>query len=95
MILPRARAERAVADAVFRGANGVGYTNYPRQRREIFRQRKAANAGMDIFRVFDCLNWIENMRVAIDAILETGKLAEGVRSVTPAISSIRRARNIR
>ena len=32
---------------------------------------------MDLFRIFDCLNWVENMRVAIDAVVETGKLAEG------------------
>ena len=34
-------------------------------------------AGMDLFRIFDCLNWVENMRVAIDAVREAGKLAEG------------------
>jgi len=38
--------------------------------------RRAAG-GIDLFRVFDCLNWVENMRVAIDAVCETGKLAEG------------------
>ena len=32
---------------------------------------------MDLFRIFDCLNWVENMRVAIDAVGEAGKLAEG------------------
>ena len=32
---------------------------------------------MDLFRIFDCLNWVENMRVAIDAVREAGKLAEG------------------
>ena len=32
---------------------------------------------MDLFRIFDCLNWVENMRVAIDAVVESGKLAEG------------------
>ena len=39
--------------------------------------RQAAEAGMDLFRIFDCLNWVENMRVAIDAVREAGKLAEG------------------
>ncbi len=37
----------------------------------------APPGGMDLFRIFDCLNWVENMRVAIDAVCETGKLAEG------------------
>ena len=32
---------------------------------------------MDLFRIFDCLNWVENMRVSIDAVGEAGKLAEG------------------
>ena len=35
--------------------------------------KQAAAGGMDLFRVFDCLNWVENMRVAIDAVRETGK----------------------
>ena len=38
---------------------------------------QAAQAGIDLFRVFDCLNWVENMRVAIDAVREAGKLGEG------------------
>ena len=38
--------------------------------------RRAAQ-GIDLFRIFDCLNWVENMRVSIDAVCETGKLAEG------------------
>ncbi len=58
-----------------RGANGVGYTNYPDNVVKFF-TRQAAEAGIDLFRVFDCLNWIENMRVSIDAICESGKLCE-------------------
>ena len=61
---------------LLRGANGVGYTNYPDNVVRYF-VREAASAGMDLFRIFDCLNWVENMRVAIDAVCETGKLAEG------------------
>ena len=38
---------------------------------------QAAEAGIDLFRVFDCLNWVENMRVAMDAVREAGKLCEG------------------
>ena len=60
---------------LLRGANGVGYTNYPDNVVRYF-VRQAADAGMDIFRVFDCLNWVENMRVAIDAVLESGKVCE-------------------
>jgi pyruvate carboxylase len=38
---------------------------------------QAAQSGIDLFRIFDCLNWVENMRVAIDAVRDVGKIAEG------------------
>jgi pyruvate carboxylase len=74
--LIRTRAPNILTQMLFRGANGVGYTNYPDNVVRYF-VRRAAEAGMDLFRVFDCLNWVENMRVAIDAVIESGKLAEG------------------
>ncbi len=52
---------------LFRSANAVGYTNYPDNVVRHFVGR-AADAGVDVFRVFDCLNWVENMRVAIEAV---------------------------
>ena len=58
-----------------RGANAVGYTSYPDNVVRYFIER-AAGAGIDLFRVFDSLNWVENMRVSIDAILASGKLCE-------------------
>ncbi|MCL2384353.1 MAG: pyruvate carboxylase, partial [Alphaproteobacteria bacterium] len=73
--LIRARAPNILTQMLLRGANGVGYTNYPDNVVKYFVARAAA--GIDLFRVFDCLNWIENMRVAIDAICESGKLVEG------------------
>lgn len=72
----RERAPNTLLQMLLRGANGVGYTNYPDNVVRYFVQQ-AANAGMDVFRIFDCLNWVENMRVAIDAVGETGKLVEG------------------
>ncbi|MEO5377561.1 MAG: pyruvate carboxylase [Magnetococcus sp. DMHC-6] len=60
---------------LLRSANGVGYTNYPDNVVKFFIQQSALN-GMDLFRIFDSLNWIENMRMAMDAVLETGKLCE-------------------
>jgi pyruvate carboxylase len=39
--------------------------------------KQAAATGVDVFRVFDSLNWVENMRVAMDAVNESGKLCEG------------------
>ncbi len=61
---------------LLRGSNAVGYTNYPDNVvREFVRQ--AAASGVDVFRVFDSLNWVENMRVAMDAVVENDKLCEG------------------
>ncbi len=60
---------------LLRGANGVGYTNYPDNVVTHF-VAQAATSGVDIFRVFDSLNWVENMRVSMDAVLESGKLLE-------------------
>jgi pyruvate carboxylase len=60
---------------LLRSANAVGYTNYPDNVVRFF-VKQAAAGGIDLFRVFDSLNWVENMRVAIDAVLETGRLCE-------------------
>jgi pyruvate carboxylase len=60
---------------LLRSANAVGYTNYPDNVVRYFVKQAAAN-GIDVFRIFDSLNWVENMRVAIDAALETGRLVE-------------------
>ena len=49
--------------------------------------KQAAISGIDVFRVFDSLNWVENMRVAIDAVLETGKLCEAAICYTGNLSS--------
>ena len=60
---------------LLRGPNAVGYANYPDNVVRHF-VRQAADCGIDIFRVFDSLNWVENMRVTMDAVLESGKLCE-------------------
>lgn len=61
---------------LLRASNGVGYTNYPDNVVQSFVKRAAAT-GVDVFRVFDSLNWVENMRVAMDAVVESGKVCEG------------------
>jgi pyruvate carboxylase len=61
---------------LLRGSNAVGYTNYADNVVRFF-VRQAAAGGVDLFRVFDSLNWVENMRVAIDAVCESGALCEG------------------
>jgi pyruvate carboxylase len=60
---------------LFRSANAVGYTNYPDNVVRHFVGR-AADAGVDVFRVFDCLNWVDNMQVAIEAVRDSGRLCE-------------------
>jgi pyruvate carboxylase len=54
----RAKVPNILTQMLLRGANGVGYTNYPDNVVRHF-VREAANAGMDLFRIFDCLNWVE------------------------------------
>jgi len=61
---------------LLRSSNAVGYTNYADNVVKYFVEQ-AAKEGIDLFRVFDSLNWVENMRVAIDAVLDTGRLCEG------------------
>lgn len=75
LALIRERAPNILLQALIRGANGVGYTNYADNVVKHF-VREAASGGVDLFRVFDCFNWIENMRVSMDAILEENKLCE-------------------
>jgi pyruvate carboxylase len=60
---------------LLRSANAVGYANYPDNVVRYFVEQ-AARAGVDVFRVFDCLNWVDNMRVAIEAVVSSGKLCE-------------------
>ncbi|MCF6322387.1 MAG: pyruvate carboxylase, partial [Rhizobiaceae bacterium] len=74
--LIRTKAPNILLQMLLRGANGVGYKNYPDN---VVRQfvEQAAKGGVDVFRVFDCLNWVENMRVAMDAVNESGKICEG------------------
>jgi pyruvate carboxylase len=71
----KAGAPNILLQMLLRSANAVGYKNYPDNVVQAF-VKQAADSGVDLFRVFDSLNWVENMRVALDAVLETGKLCE-------------------
>ena len=79
--LVREGAPNLLLQMLLRGANAVGYTNYPDNVVRHFVSQAArgrdGTGGIDLFRVFDCLNWVENMRVAMDAVREEGKLCEG------------------
>jgi pyruvate carboxylase len=70
---------------LLRSANAVGYTNYPDNVVRHF-VAQAAQAGVDVFRVFDSLNWVDNMRVAMDAVIESGKVCEAAICYTGNLS---------
>jgi pyruvate carboxylase len=71
----RAAMPNLLLQMLFRSANAVGYTNYPDNVVRYFVEQ-AAKAGIDVFRVFDCLNWTPNMKVAIEAVRRTDRLCE-------------------
>lgn len=60
---------------LFRGSNAVGYSNYPNN---VIREfiKESAQSGIDVFRIFDSLNWVKAMEVAIDETRTQGKIAE-------------------
>ena len=71
----RTRIPNVLLQMLLRASNAVGYTNYPDNVVRGFVARAAAS-GIDLFRIFDPLNSVENMRVAVDAVLETGAICE-------------------
>ncbi len=74
--LMRERIPNILFQMLIRGSNAVGYTAYPDNLVETFIE-KSWQGGIDIFRIFDSLNWLEGMKVSIDAVRErTGGLAE-------------------
>lgn len=71
----RKRIPNILFQMLFRGANAVGYKNYPDNViREFVRESSAA--GIDVFRIFDSLNWLKGIEVALDEVLKCNKLAE-------------------
>ena len=76
---------------LLRGANALGYANYPDNFVRAF-VKEAAAAGMDIFRIFDSLNWLPNMQTAIAAVREEGRVAEAAFCYTGDILDPRRSK---
>src|SRR5438045_5728889 len=74
---------------LFRGSNAVGYSNYPDNVVHGF-VKHAASSGMDIFRVFDSLNYLPNLRVAMEAVNETHAICEAALCYTGDILDERR-----
>lgn len=85
----RARVPNICFQMLLRGANAVGYTNYPDHVVAGFVRHTAA-AGMDIFRIFDSLNYLPNLRVAMDAVQETHAVCEAAICYTGDILDERR-----
>ena len=75
LALIRQAVPNVLLQMLLRASNAVGYTNYPDNVVKYFVQQ-AAKGGIDVFRVFDSLNAVDNMRVAMDAVLETGAVCE-------------------
>lgn len=75
LIKLREQMPNVLLQMLFRGANAVGYKNYPDNVIRDFVQ-KSGEAGIDVFRIFDSLNWIKGMEVAIDEVRQSGKIAE-------------------
>src|SRR5262249_55618816 len=71
----RERVPNILFQMLLRAANAVGYANYPDNVVQAF-VKEAAQAGIDLFRIFDALNYLPNLQLAIDAVRGTGMLAE-------------------
>ena len=71
----RIKAPNILLQMLLRGANAVGYTSYPDNVVKEFIHLAAKN-GVDVFRIFDSLNGLDNMRLSIDTVRECNKVAE-------------------
>ncbi len=73
--LIREKAPNILLQMLLRGSSGVGYSNYPDNLiREFIKE--AARSGIDVFRVFDSLNWVKGMEIAMDEVLNQNKILE-------------------
>ena len=77
----RKKMPNVLFQMLLRGANAVGYKNYPDNVIRAF-IKESAKEGIDVFRVFDSLNWLPGMQTAIDAVRDSGKLAEATMCYT-------------
>ncbi|MFW5979187.1 MAG: pyruvate carboxylase [Halanaerobium sp.] len=71
----RERIPNILFQMLLRGSNGVGYKNYPDN---VIRSlvAESAEAGIDVFRIFDSLNWLPAMEISVDEVVKQGKIAE-------------------
>ena len=71
----RQQMPNTLMQMLFRGSNAVGYSNYPDNVIQAF-IKESAKQGIDVFRIFDSLNWTAQMEPSIQAVLDSGKIAE-------------------
>ncbi len=74
--LLRQRMPNAMIQMLFRGSNAVGYGSYPDNVVEKF-IKVSSDRGVDVYRIFDAMNWMDNMKFPIEQVLKNGKIAEG------------------
>src|ERR1019366_3132314 len=84
----RAAVPNTLFQMLLRASNAVGYTNYPDNVVRYF-VAQASAAGIDVFRVFDCLNWTDNMKVAIEAVRAVDRLCQAAICYTGNLSNPR------
>jgi pyruvate carboxylase len=87
----RERVPNILFQMLLRAANAVGYTNYPDNVVRAF-VKEAAQAGIDLFRIFDACNWLPNLELAIDAVRNTGMLCEAAICYTGDILDAKRTK---
>jgi pyruvate carboxylase len=87
----RERVPNILFQMLLRAANAVGYTNYPDNVVKEF-VKESAQAGIDLFRIFDALNWLPNLKMAIEAVRDTGMLAEAAICYTGDILDSKRSK---
>ena len=89
--LLRERIPNICFQMLFRGANAVGYSNYPDNVVAGF-VRHAAASGIDIFRIFDSLNYTPNLKVAMEAVQDTPAICEAALCYTGDILDPKRTK---
>lgn len=87
----RALAPNTLLQMLLRASNAVGYKNYPDNVIQQFVKQSAAS-GVDVFRIFDSLNWVKSMEIAIDAVGNAGKIAEAAICYTGDLNDPKRVK---
>ncbi|MEH6946829.1 pyruvate carboxylase [Bacillus sp. JJ634] len=87
----RKKVPNTLFQMLLRASNAVGYKNYPDNVIREFVQQ-SAETGIDVFRIFDSLNWVKSMEVAIDAVRQSGKIAEATICYTGDLNDPSRAK---